>query len=330
MACVEAPVDQADCPAKPRFPACFTRRTLYKDDTLPRWWCTMLKAWQALLALERRERTLSVGDRDQHALRARGPGDEELPHWQGDAQVHDRILFSRVDLLYLNSMGSWRHYTHPWHSANADCPDFFWAMSRDVAAVVLTIAEAAASCTPGELCCNRIWWQSWWAWNYALHPEGATNLTYIHGVRGDFNQTRSRKLASVDQTMAWASTAMAATSHAQVPHKTCRGLPHWATREGWLFDSQGRRVFSRRTVMHFEKDRVCSLEAKVVWAPWGEPSMGTHKAGDVPVQQELESCKCSLEGRCPLQLARVASAATHITQARGAGQLASGSAATHQ
>ena len=69
---------------------------------IPAWWCAMRQAWAVVLSDEART----------------------------GAARFERFVFSRVDLLYHTSMGSWRDYPHDWHSSSSRCPDMWWALRR--------------------------------------------------------------------------------------------------------------------------------------------------------------------------------------------------------
>mmetsp|Transcript_52254 Transcript_52254/g.117387 ORF Transcript_52254/g.117387 Transcript_52254/m.117387 type:complete len:359 (-) Transcript_52254:564-1640(-) len=126
------------------------------------WWCTMRQAWARVLLHEKRMQV-----------------------------VHSRIAFSRVDLLFHDSMGSWQIYPHEWHSSCAVCPDMFWFFSRKLGGQVL------ADTLLKPLNCS--WWMpyeiSWWVWHYwrcLPHPtatcgRGSKRTTFIHGLQGSFS-----------------------------------------------------------------------------------------------------------------------------------------------
>ena len=169
--CVEALLTGEHCRRQPTQPDCFN----WRPRVLPAWWCTMRSAWAHVRL-----------------------------HEQSRQVIHSRVLFSRVDLVFVKSVGSWKHYLRPWHTVNIRCPDMFWALSRKMAALVLgsTLDRAAACNLPlpqgqhdsykahATPCCEaqRNRYISWWPLEYWVHP-GVTNVSYIFSAQGAFNLT---------------------------------------------------------------------------------------------------------------------------------------------
>ena len=210
--CVEDTIDQTSCPRTPRHPECFQG----SHFPLWRWWCTMQLAWQAVRHYERQFNVL-----------------------------HDRVVVSRVDLNFSSSMGSWSSYREPWHSSNADCPDMFWALSRNMAARVLSTLDVAASCQPGDPCCNQRFWHSWWPWYFWMHPHvvAITQMPPIHGIPGSFDLEAHAQTRQSDRTTR------------DFYSKSCYGLPFRADRWGHLLSLHGTPV--KRMILDNERHRIC-------------------------------------------------------------------------
>lgn len=140
----------------------------FSQSVLASWtpaWCTMWQAWRVV----RR-------------------------HEQASAKEHERIIFSRIDLLYETQMGHYTDYSKPWHSGHVYCHDMFWIFSsRALAACAMSVYAVQLNCTHAQPCCNRHWKVSWWPWSYCLlpgvNPEGERHL---HGVIGNFTLVTRR------------------------------------------------------------------------------------------------------------------------------------------
>ena len=210
--CVEETIDQTRCPQTPRHPECF------QESRFPlwRWWCTIQLAWQAVRRYELQSSVL-----------------------------HYRVVISRVDLNFSTSMGSWSSYREPWHSGNVECPDMFWALSREMAALVLSTLDVAAACGPGDPCCNRHFWHSWWPWYFWMHPHVAavTRVASIHGIPGSFELEAHAQIRRSERTTR------------EFYSKRCQGLPSKADRRGHLLTLHSTPMV--RMTMDNEHHRIC-------------------------------------------------------------------------
>ena len=101
-ACEQALLDDAschmacpECTVKHNGNVALQNARCFSYNVLSHWtpiWCTMWLAWRWLLQYEQRSRV-----------------------------QHDRIVYSRVDVLFTSSMGHWSVYSKEWHSGHLWC-----------------------------------------------------------------------------------------------------------------------------------------------------------------------------------------------------------------
>lgn len=98
-----------------------------------------------------------------------------------------RLVYSRVDMLFESSMGPWSAYRQEWHSGHLYCHDFFWILSRRMAACALAVYSTQLRCAPNTQCCNPKWRVSWWPWSYCTSPFINPGVPNLHAVEGNFS-----------------------------------------------------------------------------------------------------------------------------------------------
>ena len=90
------------------------------------WWGSMQRAWTLVEAWERRS-----------------------------GKSFEQIVFTRPDLQFHSSFGSFREYDARFWHASLDPPDAFWLLPRDVAADALTLLKMVQHCNSQTSCCKR-------------------------------------------------------------------------------------------------------------------------------------------------------------------------------
>ncbi len=118
------------------------------------WWGSMRLCWRAVVKFEAEQQ--QVQSKAAH----------------GTAPFSfDRVVFTRPDITYWRSLGTWEDYPGDWYSGPRRFPDMLWLLRRAAAARVLgETYDTFLECAAGDACCgsfesspshyvNELWFQ---------------------------------------------------------------------------------------------------------------------------------------------------------------------------